>query len=102
MWTDGVNSITFEAFDELGSSLGTVVGAHADGNFAGGTGEDRFYGVTHSGGISRIVISDPSGIEVDHLQYGLRDTLSVPEPTTLALLALGFAALGLRRRRNLR
>jgi len=102
VWTDGLNPITFEAFDEFGNSLGTVVGAHADGNFAGGTDEDRFYGVTHSGGISRIVISDPSGIEVDHLQYGLRGTLVVPEPTTLALLAFGFAALGFSRRRNSR
>ena len=38
----GVNSITFEAFDELGNSLGTVVGAHADSNFAGGTAKDLF------------------------------------------------------------
>ena len=29
VWTDGVNPITFEAFDEFGNSLGTVVGAHA-------------------------------------------------------------------------
>ena len=73
------------------------------GNFAGGTGEDRFYGVTHSGGISRIVISDPSGIEVDHLQYGLRGTSQrCLNATTLALLTLGLAGLGLSRCRNLR
>ena len=40
------------------------------------TAEDRFYGATNSGGISRIYISNSiGGIEVEHLQYGLRSTV---------------------------
>lgn len=99
VWTDGVNPIRFEAFDQNGVSLGVLTGDHADGNFLGGKDEDRFYGVTHSGGISRIVISDPSGIEVDHLQYGLR-AATVPEPTTLALIGAPFTGLAFARRRK--
>ena len=102
VWTDGVNNITFEAFDQSNNSLGILVGTHADGSFTGGTAEDRFYGVTHSGGISRVVISDPSGIEVDHLQYGLRGPANnIPEPATLALLGVALAGFGFSRRRKL-
>ena len=70
VWTDGDGAITFEAFDQHGNSLGTLVGNHAaapNGTIA----DDRFYGVTNPGGISRIHISNLlGGIEVDHLQYG--------------------------------
>jgi uncharacterized repeat protein (TIGR01451 family) len=71
VWTDGAGTITFEAFDALGVSLGVVTGNHADGSTDGTTGEDRFYGISHPGGISAIFIHNSSGgIEVDHLQYG--------------------------------
>lgn len=50
VWTDGSGTITFEAFDSLGASLGTVTGNHADLSVAGTTAEDRFYGVIHGGG----------------------------------------------------
>jgi len=73
VWTDGgVGApITFEAFGHDGLSLLGPNGPndHADDNFGGGTGEDRFYGATNPAGISKIVISNTSGgIEVDHLQ----------------------------------
>lgn len=73
VWTDGGGDTTFEAFDSLGASLGMIGPVSiADGSNAGTTGEDRFFGVTNTGGISAIKISNSSGgIEVDHLQYGL-------------------------------
>lgn len=76
VWTDGVGTTSFEAFDATGASLG-VVGpvAIADGSFEGTTGEDHFFGFSHDGGISSIKISNTlGGIEVDHLQYGLATT----------------------------
>ncbi len=101
VWTDGGNSITFEAFDQNGDSLGQLLGDHADDSNSGETGEDRFYGAIHAGGISRIFIrNDAGGIEVDHLQYG--GVQAVPEPASIALLGAGGIWLvirGWRRRR---
>lgn len=71
VWTDGFSTITFEAFDINGASLGVRQGAHSDNSTAGTTGEDRIYGVVYEAGISKIKIKNSSGgIEVDHLQYG--------------------------------
>lgn len=73
VWTDGGGgaTVTFEAFDASGLSLGTVTGSHADSSNNGETDEDRFYGVINPAGISAIQISHNSGgLEVDHLQFG--------------------------------
>lgn len=101
VWTDGNNPITFQAFDENGFSLGIIVRSHADGSFTGGTAEDRFYGVTNGSGISRLLISNPPGIEIDHIQYGLGAIPAIPEPATWAMMIGGFALAGsaVRRRR---
>lgn len=72
VWTDGEGETQFEAFDADGRSLG-IIGpvALADGTGAGGTGEDRFFGVIHPAGISKFSIRNSAGgMEVDHLQYG--------------------------------
>lgn len=106
VWVDGVNNILFEAFDELGNSLGTRGGSHAGSGFFGGTQEDRFYGAINPTGISAIKITGGGGgIEIDHLQYGgaLRQqppsTSNVPGPLPVlgAAAAFGFSR-SLRRR----
>lgn len=93
VWTDGLDPQSFEAFDANGVSLGTISSlALADGNFKGGTAEDRFLGVQHAGGISAIRITGGAGggLEVDHIQYGQM----VPEPGSIAIF-LAFAGFGL-------
>ena len=103
VWTDGANSIFFEAFDQNGISLGTRMGDHANASINGETIDDRFYGAVHAGGISRIFIaSGVAGIEIDHLQYGVRATSTVPEPATVLLVGAGLlgVAAGAHRRRR--
>ena len=86
VWTDGDTSLTnvyFEAFDELGSSLGVVEGGDlSDGVFTGTTAEDRFFGIRFGDGIetwiSRVEITNVGGegIEIDHIQFEhLKDAL---------------------------
>ena len=70
VWTDGGGTVSFEAFDENGVTLG-VQGPFdfPDASNFGETAEDRFLGVSYPGGISRFVVSNTAGgIEVDHLQ----------------------------------
>jgi hypothetical protein len=97
VWTDGAGIVSFEAFDANGTSLGTRTGDHADNSFSGTVGEDRFYGMVHAGGISKIRISNSGGggMELDHLQFGYNP---VPEPATLIALTVGATALVRRRR----
>jgi PEP-CTERM motif-containing protein len=106
VWTDGSNPILFEGFDSLGNSLGTISGSHANGSNNGETAEDRFYGFFNATGISSILISNGGGgIEVDHVQYGFGADVTggVPEPSTWAMMILGFAGIGFmayRRKQN--
>lgn len=67
VWVDGSGTFGFEAFDARGASLGTVMATLGDGSFTGGTAEDRFFGVQHAAGVSRIRISG-SSMEIDHVQ----------------------------------
>ena len=87
VWTDGDGTISFEAFDGNGDSLGTIgpfseAGVVPDGSFAGGTAEDRFFGFADApNGIGSIFIQNTAGgIEVDHLQFGAGEAVSPPPP----------------------
>ncbi|MFN2427627.1 MAG: hypothetical protein ABR587_14395 [Candidatus Binatia bacterium] len=74
VWTDGGGAapVFFEAFGPDNESILKVPygpHAHADGSNSGETAEDRFYGITSSQGISRILLSNiGGGIEADHIQ----------------------------------
>ena len=80
VWTDvgpsgktpGFDTVTFEAFDAGGASLGSVDLDVGDGEYGGETPEDRFFGVTHAAGISRITLTShfTGDWTMDHLQYG--------------------------------
>lgn len=94
VWTDGAGSTTFSAYDAADNLLDTLTLSIADASFSGTTGEDTFFGITNSAGISRIFISNSSGgIEVDHLQYGGGDLSAIPIPAAAWLF--GTALIGL-------
>jgi hypothetical protein len=104
VWTDGGGgaTVSFEAFDANGNSLGILNFSGADNSNNGETGEDRFFGAIDLGGLSSILITNSfGGIEVDHLQYG-SGVVSVPEPDALALIGIGLAILFLTRRRMIK
>jgi hypothetical protein len=90
VWTDGVGTTTFQAFDANGVSLGTIGPvAIADPSVNGTTAEDRFFGVIHAAGIHSVLISNTEGgIEIDHLQYGLN---SAPAGTSFCFGVAGSA-----------
>jgi hypothetical protein len=102
VFTDGEQQteMIFEAFDTDGVSVGTHVWqTTADEVFTGTTGEDRFIGVMHDGGISRIVIQqigrDVHGLEIDHVSFAV-----IPEPGSASLLMMAATILAIRCRRR--
>jgi len=95
VWTDGVNPVTFNAYDGDGNLLGSI-GPNdlADGSFSGTTAEDRFLGWTDSQGIGSISIVQPTGgIEIDHLQYGRTSGENPPPPTVIPLPPAALPAI---------
>jgi len=98
VWTDGDGpNRTFQAFDQNGALIGTIVDPSQKFFSTGGDDDPsnyRFFGATNPDGISSIFIAnDGGGIEVDDLQFGFL-SYGVPEPSTWAMMLLGFAGIG--------
>jgi len=97
VWTDGpfLTGVTFTAFGSDGvTAVCTIVAPDvANSSFNGETAEDRFFGCSDAGGISRVQLVNAlgGGIEADHVQYGRAVAETVPEPAGLALLGVGLA-----------
>jgi len=107
VWTDGFGTVTFQAFGPGMTLLGTRT--NADGGWTPGPGvadqdvqEDHFFGVSDPNGILAISLSNTQGgIEMDHLQYGIRSAQTgVPEPASLTMFGTGLCALALLRFRR--
>lgn len=92
----GFAIVSFEAFDSLGVSLGTIGPSNVgDGRTDGLTTEDRFFGAYNAVGISKISLTiNSADWEMDHLQYGAeqQQAQEVPEPCSAILALMG--ALG--------
>ena len=84
VWTDGpfFTGVTFTAFGSDGvTAVCTIVAPDvANSSFSGETAEDRFFGCSDAGGISRVQLVNAlgGGIEADHVQDGraVADTVS--------------------------
>jgi hypothetical protein len=100
VWTDGDGpNRTFKAFDQSNSLIGTITDSTQKFFSTGGDDDPanyRFFGATNASGISSIFIAnDSGGIEVDDLQFGLLSGVrAVPEPSTWAMMILGFVGIG--------
>lgn len=90
--TDGIGRMWFRAYGRSGQLLGELTGDHFNPLLGGEPEEDRFYGVSYAGGISRLEVQGES-LEIDHIQFAQ----PVPEPGTWLALGAGLVLLSRRR-----
>jgi hypothetical protein len=98
--------LSFLAFDSIGTQIAAASSAFSSNLLLSGdvgSTPNEFLQVTSSSGITSVSISgDPAGgsFTLDDLTFRQASLNPVSEPATFALLPIGLAAIGLRRRRR--
>lgn len=101
---DAVGSTGITAFARDGTLLGTVTNTGTGIEFLGLVSTDPSQGI--AGVFLDLTGSEPFGFAIDNVRFGVRGQVQlpgVPEPSTWAMMLMGFGGLGavLRRRQRL-
>jgi choice-of-anchor A domain-containing protein len=99
--TGSTVSITGNTSNQI---IGTILAPARNVTLGGGTLTGQLMAGVNNAGKSYTVQANSTGFNINSLPYTPRSTSKVPEPSSLALLGSGFAALALfaRRRRIIR
>lgn len=103
-WFNYLMSLNFLAFDSIGTQIAATSSAFSSNLALSGdigSAPNEFLQVSNSSGIASISISgDPGGgsFTMDDLTFTQAAVNPVSEPATLALLPIGLAVIGLRRK----
>ena len=98
---DAMGSTAITAFARDGSLIGSVANTVTGIEFLGLVTDDQTASI--AGVFLDLVGAEPAGFAIDNIRFGGIGDIRVdeiPEPTTIAMLALGLAGLSLRRRKN--
>jgi hypothetical protein len=100
---NAVGSTAITAFDANGNVIGSVSNTEEGLEFLGLVTAD--HSATISGLLFSLVGAEPAGFAIDDVRFGVGSQVVVPgtpEPTTWAMMLIGFAALAIAGRRAAR
>ncbi|GHF87626.1 PEP-CTERM sorting domain-containing protein [Thalassotalea marina] len=102
----GISAFGFDFSNEDPTSDFTVITIDGNSYNVGTSGSAGFFGFTATGPISSVTFNDDAGnggantsTKYDNFIFTRADSVSVPEPTSIAILGLGVLGLALRRRK---
>ena len=97
---DAANSTAITAYDANGNVIGSVTNPTTGDAFLGLVTAD--HSATISGLLFSLVGDEPAGFDVDDIRFGVGEQVVVPgtpEPSTWAMMLIGFVGLGIAGRR---
>jgi len=78
----------------------TAINTNLEGNFRNGFGLSIALGATNENEAYSVALYDRTAFNASHVLVRTSDVVDVPEPSTLAILALGLFGLAARQRKN--